>query len=172
MPGPRSFRDRWTSARRSESRRKRSYCSSSSRTAARALPGAAPTPCHQSVFGLDLVTLAALHGRPSSELFPAAVASGGESFALASKLGNKGPWGQQLSRLTTGSMTRWRRPRNWNCVGSSIGGTSGTTMELWFDWAKMADCDCRDACSSKLDWLDPKWNGTPKEKGTPFSLTD
>jgi hypothetical protein len=36
-------------------------------------------------------------------------------------------------------------------------------MELWFDRAMKANGDSRRACWSKLDWLDPKWHGTPEE---------
>ena len=42
-------------------------------------------------------------------------------------------------------------------------GGNRATMELWFDRAMKADGDMRDACWSKLDWLDPKWHGTPEE---------
>jgi hypothetical protein len=47
-------------------------------------------------------------------------------------------------------------------IDKSIGGDRAT-MELWFDRAMKADCDQRDACWSKLDWLDPKWHGSPEE---------
>ncbi len=36
-------------------------------------------------------------------------------------------------------------------------------MELWFKRAMEADANDRDSCWSKLDWLDPKWYGTPEE---------
>ena len=42
-------------------------------------------------------------------------------------------------------------------------GGDRATMELWFDRAMKADGDRRDACWSKLDWLDPKWHGTPED---------
>ncbi len=38
-----------------------------------------------------------------------------------------------------------------------------TTMELWFDRAMRADGDRRNACLTKLDWLDPKWHGSAEE---------
>jgi hypothetical protein len=44
----------------------------------------------------------------------------------------------------------------------AIGGDR-TTMELWFDRAMKADGDRRDACWSKLHWLDPMWHGTPED---------
>jgi hypothetical protein len=47
-------------------------------------------------------------------------------------------------------------------IDKAIGGDR-TTMELWFDRAMKADGDKRDACWSKLDWLDPKWHGTPED---------
>jgi hypothetical protein len=43
-------------------------------------------------------------------------------------------------------------------IDKSIGGDRAT-MELWFDRAMKADGDDREACWSKLDWLDPKWYG-------------
>ena len=47
-------------------------------------------------------------------------------------------------------------------IDKAVGGDRAT-MELWFDRAMKADGDRRDACWSKLDWLDPKWHGTPEE---------
>jgi hypothetical protein len=47
-------------------------------------------------------------------------------------------------------------------IDRSIGGDRAT-MELWFDRAMKADGDNREACWIKLEWLDPKWHGTPEE---------
>jgi hypothetical protein len=47
-------------------------------------------------------------------------------------------------------------------IDKSIGGDRAN-MELWFDRAMKANGDSRRACWSKLDWLDPKWHGTPEE---------
>jgi hypothetical protein len=47
-------------------------------------------------------------------------------------------------------------------IDKAVGGDRAT-MELWFDRAIKAEGDRRDACWSKLDWLDPKWHGTPDE---------
>ncbi len=48
-------------------------------------------------------------------------------------------------------------------IEKGIGGGDRAAMELWFDRAMKADGDNRQACWSKLDWLDPKWHGTPEE---------
>ena len=47
-------------------------------------------------------------------------------------------------------------------IDKSIEGDRAT-MELWFDRAMRADGDRRDACLTKLDWLDPKWHGSIEE---------
>jgi hypothetical protein len=47
-------------------------------------------------------------------------------------------------------------------IDKSIGGDRAT-MELWFDRAMKADGDMVSSCRTKLDWLDPKWHGTPEE---------
>jgi tetratricopeptide (TPR) repeat protein len=47
-------------------------------------------------------------------------------------------------------------------IEKSIGGDRAE-MEKWFERAMEADGDNRDACWAKLDWLDPKWYGTPEE---------
>ncbi len=47
-------------------------------------------------------------------------------------------------------------------VDKAIGGDRAL-MERWFDRAMKADGDCRSACWTKLDWLDPKWHGTREE---------
>jgi hypothetical protein len=47
-------------------------------------------------------------------------------------------------------------------IDKAIGGDRAT-MELWFDRAMRANSDNREACWSKLDWLDPKWHGTAEE---------
>jgi hypothetical protein len=47
-------------------------------------------------------------------------------------------------------------------IEKAIGGDRAT-MELWFERALKANGDQRDACWSKLDWLDPKWHGTTEE---------
>jgi hypothetical protein len=47
-------------------------------------------------------------------------------------------------------------------IDKSIGGDRAT-MELWFDRAMKANGDQYSACLTKLDWLDPKWHGTPEE---------
>jgi hypothetical protein len=47
-------------------------------------------------------------------------------------------------------------------IDKSIGGDRAT-MELWFERAMKANGDARDACWTKLDWLDPKWHGTSEE---------
>ena len=47
-------------------------------------------------------------------------------------------------------------------IERSIGGDRAN-MELWFEQAMKADGDDRDACWSKLEWLDPKWHGTAEE---------
>ena len=47
-------------------------------------------------------------------------------------------------------------------IDKAIGGDRAT-MELWFDRAMKANGDDRSACWTKLDWLDPKWHGTPEE---------
>jgi hypothetical protein len=47
-------------------------------------------------------------------------------------------------------------------IDKTIGGDR-PTMELWFDRAMKADPDKYWACWSKLDWLDPKWHGSPEE---------
>ncbi len=47
-------------------------------------------------------------------------------------------------------------------IDRAIGGDR-EAMELWFERAMKADGDARDACFTKLDWLDPKWHGTPEE---------
>ena len=47
-------------------------------------------------------------------------------------------------------------------IDKAVGGDRAT-MELWFERAMNADGDGRDACWSKLDWLDPKWRGTPED---------
>ena len=58
-----------------------------------------------------------------------------------------------------------RRPENAYAavnlmdIDKSIEGDRAT-MELWFDRAMRADGDRRDACLTKLDWLDPKWHGS------------
>ncbi len=48
-------------------------------------------------------------------------------------------------------------------IEKGIGGGDRQAMELWFDRAMTADGDNRQACWSKLDWLTPKWYGTPEE---------
>lgn len=52
-----------------------------------------------------------------------------------------------------------------NCmeIEKGIGGGDRQAMELWFERAMKADGDNRQACWSKLDWLTPKWHGTPEE---------
>ncbi|MDR3639445.1 MAG: hypothetical protein P4L84_36935 [Isosphaeraceae bacterium] len=47
-------------------------------------------------------------------------------------------------------------------IDKAVGGDHAT-MERWFERAMTADGDRYGACSSKLDWLDPKWHGTPEE---------
>jgi len=47
-------------------------------------------------------------------------------------------------------------------IDKSISGDRDT-MELWFDRAMKADGNQLSACRTKLDWLDPKWHGTPEE---------
>jgi hypothetical protein len=47
-------------------------------------------------------------------------------------------------------------------IDKAVGGDRAT-MELWFDRAMKADPDKYGACLTKLDWLDPKWHGTPEE---------
>lgn len=47
-------------------------------------------------------------------------------------------------------------------IDKAVGGDRAT-MELWFKRAMNADGDGRDACWSKLDWLDPKWHGMPED---------
>jgi|GEM_PF-6944480 len=47
-------------------------------------------------------------------------------------------------------------------IDKAVGGDHAT-MELWFERAMKADGDDRMACWSKLDWLDPKWHGSPEE---------
>jgi hypothetical protein len=47
-------------------------------------------------------------------------------------------------------------------IDKSIGGDRAK-MELWFDRAMKADGNWYAACLTKLDWLDPKWHGTPEE---------
>ena len=47
-------------------------------------------------------------------------------------------------------------------IDKTIGGDRAT-MELWFDRAMKANGDQRNACHTKLDWLDPKWHGTLEE---------
>jgi hypothetical protein len=47
-------------------------------------------------------------------------------------------------------------------IEKSIGGDRAN-MELWFKRAMEADANDRNACWSKLDWLDPKWYGTREE---------
>ncbi len=42
-------------------------------------------------------------------------------------------------------------------------GGDRAAMELWFGRAMRAGGDNRGACWAKLDWLDPKWHGTPEE---------
>ena len=42
-------------------------------------------------------------------------------------------------------------------------GDSREEMELWFDRGMKADGDMMSLCRTKLDWLDPKWHGTPEE---------
>jgi hypothetical protein len=44
-------------------------------------------------------------------------------------------------------------------VEKSIGGGDRQAMETWFERAMQADGNDREACWSKLDWLDPKWYG-------------
>jgi hypothetical protein len=39
-------------------------------------------------------------------------------------------------------------------------------MEKWFERAMEADANNSDACSTKLNWLDPKWYGTREEMVT------
>jgi hypothetical protein len=47
-------------------------------------------------------------------------------------------------------------------IEKSVGGDRGN-MELWFDRAMKANGNQVSACRCKLDWLDPKWHGTPEE---------
>jgi hypothetical protein len=47
-------------------------------------------------------------------------------------------------------------------IEKSIGGVRAE-MERWFKSAMEAEPDSRAACLTKLDWLDPKWHGTPEE---------
>ncbi len=47
-------------------------------------------------------------------------------------------------------------------IDKSIGGDRAV-MEQWFEAAMKADGDKLAACSTKLDWLDPKWHGSPEE---------
>ena len=47
-------------------------------------------------------------------------------------------------------------------VEKGIGGRR-EDMEMWFTRAMKENGDCKEACSAKLDWLDPKWHGTPEE---------
>ena len=44
-------------------------------------------------------------------------------------------------------------------VEKAIGGGDREAMETWFERAMKANGNDRDACWSKLDWLDPKWYG-------------
>ena len=44
-------------------------------------------------------------------------------------------------------------------VEKAIGGGDREAMETWFERAMKANPDDREACWSKLDWLDPKWYG-------------
>jgi hypothetical protein len=47
-------------------------------------------------------------------------------------------------------------------IDKAIGGDRAK-MELWFERAMKANGDARNACWTKLDWLDPKWHGTSEE---------
>ena len=47
-------------------------------------------------------------------------------------------------------------------VEKGIGGGDRAAMETWFERAMKADGNDREACWSKLDWLDPKWFGDEK----------
>ncbi len=47
-------------------------------------------------------------------------------------------------------------------IDKAIGGDR-PTMELWFNRAMKANGDQDSSCFTKLDWLDPKWYGTPEE---------
>ncbi len=76
---------------------------------------------------------------------------------------------QCLATAKTASEAAWklrpegaRTPGNLMEIDKAIGGDRAT-MDLWFDRAMKADGDMRDACWSKLDWLDPKWHGTTEE---------
>jgi hypothetical protein len=44
-------------------------------------------------------------------------------------------------------------------VEKSIGGGDRQAMETWFERAMTTDGNDREACWTKLDWLDPKWYG-------------
>jgi hypothetical protein len=48
-------------------------------------------------------------------------------------------------------------------IEKSIGHGDRQAMETWFERAMKADGNSREACWSKLDWLDPKWHGTKEE---------
>ncbi len=44
-------------------------------------------------------------------------------------------------------------------IEKSIGNGDREVMETWFERAMTTDGDDEGACSTKLDWLDPKWHG-------------
>lgn len=48
-------------------------------------------------------------------------------------------------------------------VEKGIGDGDREAMETWFRRAMEADMNNREACGAKLDWLDPKWHGSPDD---------
>ena len=97
-------------------------------------------------------------GKPARKRTPAAVPEGG--FATLEK---------RLEVARQALEEAWKlEPDDARTAGSlleidkAVGGDRAT-MELWFERAMKADGDGRDACWSKLDWLDPKWHGTPED---------
>jgi hypothetical protein len=91
------------------------------------------------------------------------------AFAPAVSAGGWEAFGTRLDIARQAFEDAWKlRPglgpaaRNLLEIDKGAGGDRAT-MELWFDRAMKADGDDRDACWSKLDWLDPKWHGSAQE---------
>jgi hypothetical protein len=91
------------------------------------------------------------------------------AFAPAVPPGGFATLEQRLGEAKKASEEAWklrpegsRTPNMFLAIEKAIG-DDRDTMELWFDRAMKANSDNREACWSKLDWLDPKWHGTPEE---------
>jgi hypothetical protein len=94
------------------------------------------------------------------------------SKAFASQVGarNMRTFESEIAEAQKAFKEAWRlRPDDGPIAGymleieKAIGGGDRAAMELWFERSMKANGDAFDTCLAKLDWLDPKWYGTPDE---------